>query len=550
MVRQLMGLSLVVVCFGVSAAFAGVEKKTMSQYWAEVELPFLIQKSLAAPRLCASKLEYFLGCVHGVNALLEEAGEKTRLLPDSQIQGNALVVASVAGYDGAALVQVEAAPKETSVMAAVKRAKIERQADYQAWKKVFDEKAKTLDIDSIYTFVEATVVAHSKNESEVVAAGINLFLNTADDAHTRISPRQYYEDERSTSEVKFSGIGIQIRSVNDQLVVLAPIEGGPAHKAGVRSRDIITHIDGILLEKGTLEDLTKKIRGPKGTAVRLTVLRKDKVLEISVVRDDIVTKNVAWKVLPETRKKVGYLRLSDFMQGSPSGDLKAGLEALKAEGVESLVLDLRGNPGGLVDQAVKIANLFVGKDRTVVSQRDLRTRKVLSEEKTTDEASTDLPLVTLVDAGSASASEIVSGALQDWKRALVVGVRSFGKGSVQGVGEFSAAEGVLLIRTQATFHLPSGRSNQILGVVPDIEVYAQPNPTEEEKFSLREEDIYMNALPVSSEPFKTLQPEVVKSVTECVARTGRARQLYETEQDAALPPDYQLLYAQDVASCR
>lgn len=547
MIRQLLGLSLVVSCL---SAQAGFEKKTMSEYWSEVALPYTLFTKIAEPRVCQSNLEVFLGCVHGVNALLAAAGEKAQILPNTQIADATQVVATVEAFDGATLAETAPAPKEKSLSASIARRKIEQRAGYNAWKKYYEDKQFRLDFDAIYKFVDQRVIAKASNEPELVAAALNLFLGTVDDPHTRIEPQQYFEDERASSEQSFTGIGVQVRMVDDQLIVLQPIEGGPAHQAGVKARDIITAIDGVSTKGLTLEDASKRIRGEKGTKVRLTIQRKEKTLELTAVRASIVTKNVSYKVLPETRQKIGYLKLSDFMQGDPGAELKKAIEDLQSQNVESLVFDLRGNPGGLLNQAVSIANLFVGPGKTVVSTRQLKTQKVLSTEETTEEATTNLPVVVLVDGGSASAAEVVSGALQDWKRGLVVGVRSFGKGSVQGVGSWPLAEKVLMIRTQATFHLPSGRSNQILGIIPDIEVYSVPNPTEDEKFALREEDIYMNALPVSSEPFKTLQPEVVKNVQECLARTGQAKARLVQQGDNVFAPDYQLLVAQDVAACR
>jgi len=547
MLRQLLGLSLVVV--SLSSAQAAFERKTMSEYWAEVELPYTLYTKIASPRFCKETLQGFLGCVHGVNALLEAAGQKSLILPDSQL-ADSKVVATVEAFDGASLVQLAPPVKEKSLSASIARRKLEQRAGYNAWKKYYEDGKFELDFETIYGYLDKNVMTNATNESELVAEAFNLFLGTVDDPHTRIEPEQYFRDETATSEQSFTGIGIQIRVVEDQAIVLQPIEGGPAHQAGVKARDVITAIDGVTTKGLALEDISKRIKGEKGTTVRLTLLRKDKVVEISIVRATVVTKNVSSKILPETRKKIGYIKLSDFMQGDPGGELKKALVDLQAQNIESVIFDLRGNPGGLMNQAVSVANLFAGPGQTVVSTRELKTRKTLSTEKTKEDATTNLPVVVLVDGGSASAAEVVSGALQDWKRALVVGVRSFGKGSVQGVGNWALADGVLMIRTQATFHLPSGRSNQILGIIPDIEAYSVPNPTEDEKFALREEDIYMNALPVSSEAFKTLQPEVVKSVQECLAKTGQAKTRFDASNGNTFLPDYQLLVAQDVANCR
>lgn len=548
MLKQVMGLSLVII---LSNAEAGFERKTMSEYWSEVEMGYPIFKMLARPTRCQEKLENFLACVHGANAILGAANQKVQLVPKSQLKDNPLVLATVESFGVADLVEMAPSKKEKSIVAQVKRMKIEQAAGFQAWKNVYESKeGATLDFTALLDSVEKKAIAGARNETEVVAAGINLFLGTADDPHTRIAPQHYFEDEQTATQQSFTGIGVQIRVVEGELVVIQPVEGGPSHKAGIRAKDVITHVNGESLQGIPLEDAMKRLKGPKGSEVKLTLRRQGKGVEVTVIRDEIVARNVAFKMLPETRKRVGYLKLSDFMQGDPATDLKNALEELKKSSVEGLVFDMRGNPGGRLDHAVKVANLFVGKGETIVIQKALGTKQVIDTQKTQEDAATDLPLVTLVDGGSASAAEIVSGALQDLKRGLVLGVRSFGKGSVQGVKPWGVVSGVLLIRTQATFHLPSGRSNQILGVIPDIEVYSNPNPTEEDRFALREEDIYMNALPVTSEAFEPLQPQLTRSVSECVARTGEAKKRFTEGEENIFVPDYQVLVAEDVLSCQ
>jgi carboxyl-terminal processing protease len=214
-----------------------------------------------------------------------------------------------------------------------------------------------------------------------------------------------------------------------------------------------------------------------------------------------------------------------------------------------MILDLRGNGGGQLELGRCIAGAFLPAATPVVIERPVSgpifLEKVL---ETREEPATTLPMVTLVDAGSASASEIVAGALQDHARSFIVGERSYGKGTVQGLTPLKHNSKILKAQTIARFYLPSGRTNQIEGIIPDITAYRVPNPTEDDKLAYREEDLYPNALPAVGTPWKQPRPQVIGKLEQCLS-SGTAGKRFDKAQSEAVAPDYQLIVGEETLRC-
>jgi carboxyl-terminal processing protease len=247
-------------------------------------------------------------------------------------------------------------------------------------------------------------------------------------------------------------------------------------------------------------------------------------------------------------KKIGTLSLTTFASYSACVDVKNGLTELTRQGAEALIFDLRGNGGGFVDQAVCIASLFLGSGKSVFEQRNL-----LSEDRrtfsTTGQAQTSLPMITLIDGGSASASEILAGAFQDHARSLIAGRRSFGKATMQ-LGMEHRLPGITLWMTVARFYLPSGRTNQLVGITPDFELEPKPDATLDDLFELREEDLYTNALPALSEPWQQTRPQVIRMIrNSCAGHERRIRRAYQAASQGPFAPDYPLIAAADLLRC-
>jgi carboxyl-terminal processing protease len=309
------------------------------------------------------------------------------------------------------------------------------------------------------------------------------------DPHSSFLTKEEHQELLTETKGTFSGVGIEISFRDNALIVISPIEGTPAYKAGIQAGDKIIRIDSKLTNDMTLPEAVKAIRGEKGTKVNLTIMREgaDKPLEFSLVRDVIPIKSVRGYLLTP---KIGYARISTF-QAKTAEDLNMELEGLeKGRKLEGLILDLRNNPGGLLSQAIDVADLFLDSG-VIVSTKGRNSSQDLNATAHKEKTERSYPIIVLVNGGSASASEIVAGALQDHKRALILGTRTFGKGSVQTILPLSDGSGLRL--TTAMYYTPSGRSIQASGIVPDVELKFVPPTPEEEKekggMPIREKDL-------------------------------------------------------------
>jgi carboxyl-terminal processing protease len=314
------------------------------------------------------------------------------------------------------------------------------------------------------------------NSKELVYGAIKGILETLDPHSAFMTPALYKEMQEETRG-RFEGIGIEITIREGVLTVVSPIEDTPAFKAGIMAGDQILKIEGEPTKNFTLMDSVKRLRGPKGTKVTITIMREGfpKPRDFTLVREIIPVRSVRYELL---EKHYGYVRLSQFQEKTDS-EFEKAMKALEEENkgpLEGLILDLRNNPGGLLDQAVKVANHFI-ESGLIVSVRGRREDQRMKFEAHPEGTINHSPLVVLVNGGSASGSEIVAGAIQDHGRGILIGTQTFGKGSVQTI--FPLKDGSGLRLTTARYYTPNGRSIQAKGIVPDIVV--KPSQPEEEK---------------------------------------------------------------------
>ena len=282
-----------------------------------------------------------------------------------------------------------------------------------------------------------------------------------DEGHTTFLTPQDVARHRIGISGTFSGIGAQVGLEDGLPVIVAPFDGSPAEEAGIKAGDIIIEVDGEDVTAWPLGDIVEKIRGEAGTAVNITVVRpgEGESYEITVVRGEINSPNATWAIVPGT--KVAVVRLSQF-SADATDELTAAIREAEAAGATALIMDVRNNPGGLLAQAIRVTSQFL-TDGNVLQQEDSEgNRKVFPVRE--GGIATDIPLVVLVNRGSASSSEIFAGALQDHKRALILGTTSFGKGSVQNVESLGGGYGLKL--TIARYYTPNGRSIQAHGIEP------------------------------------------------------------------------------------
>ncbi len=337
----------------------------------------------------------------------------------------------------------------------------------------------------VFTHLQKDYVEETEDRTLIYGA-IRGMLNTLD-PHSSFMPPEVYREMQMETKGKFEGLGIVIEKKNGLLMVVSPIEDTPAFKAGIQSGDNIIKIDGEPTKNISLNEAAMKMRGPRGTDVTITIMRKGfaKPKDITIVRDIIPLRSVRYEVL---EKEIGYVRISQFNERTASDFEKAlqKLNVLSKAPLKGLIVDLRNNPGGLLDQAVKVADKFIASGVIVSIEGRNKEQKM----KFTAHKSGTLenyPLVVLVNGGSASGSEILAGALQDHGRALILGTQTFGKGSVQTI--FPLKDGSGLKLTTARYYTPSGRSIQAMGITPSIivpysetaepELKAQPRPPTE-----------------------------------------------------------------------
>lgn len=350
-------------------------------------------------------------------------------------------------------------------------------------------------------------------DKKLVETAINGMLSSLD-PHSSYLDAEGFKDMQIQTKGEFGGLGIEVTMENGFVKVVSPIDDTPAFRAGLQTGDYITHLNGEPILGLTLNEAVDKMRGKVGTAIELTV-RRPKVPDpiiVKITRDIIKIRSVRSKTY---EGRIGYIRITTFNQYTQDGLDKAIADIKKELGnkLEGYVLDLRNNPGGLYDQAVSVADTFIDKGE-IVSTRGRKEKDTKRDNATAGDAANGLPIVVLINGGSASASEIVAGALQDHRRAILLGTKSFGKGSVQSVIPLPGYGAMRL--TTARYYTPSGRSIQAKGIDPDILV--EPAKIEEiDSHGLSEAD-----LPGALDKDKNAPKKTDEVKAEAPPKTGTA----------------------------
>lgn len=305
------------------------------------------------------------------------------------------------------------------------------------------------------------------DDAEMIEAAINGML-TSLDPHSSYLNADRFEDMQVQTKGEFGGLGIEVTMENGLVKVISPIDDTPAEKAGIEAGDFITALDGEPIMGLTLSEAVEQMRGAPGTPLVVTVARRGEgaQFDVEIIRDIIKIKSVRH----EAEGNTGYIRITSFNEQTETG-LRRAINALQdelGEDMNGIVLDLRSNPGGLLDQAVAVADAFLERGE-VVQTRGRDSKDIERYNARGGDLINGLPMVVLINGGSASASEIVAGALQDYQRALIVGTKSFGKGSVQTIIPLGRENGAMRLTT-ARYYTPSGRSIQAEGIEPDLVV--------------------------------------------------------------------------------
>lgn len=323
----------------------------------------------------------------------------------------------------------------------------------------------------VYSIIQESYVDEEKSQpKDLVDGAIKGMVSKLDPFSQYLDP-QSYKDMNEDTKAEFGGLGIEISIKDGQLMVVAPIEDTPAYKAGIKAGDKIMQIDGESTEGIDIMEAVHKMRGTPGTKVTITIQRGNDPTwkDYTITRDIIKIKTVRYNTILDD---IGYIKINEFM-GDASGEVKKALKSFKKKGIKKLIIDLRNNPGGLLDQAVKTADLFLSKDKMIVYTQG-RSKNSKIEFKAEDDEDYKANIIVLINKGSASASEILAGALRDNNKAVLLGTKTFGKGSVQTIIPLTDRSALRL--TTAQYFTPSGKKIHGIGIEPDIEL-EEPLPS-------------------------------------------------------------------------
>jgi carboxyl-terminal processing protease len=359
---------------------------------------------------------------------------------------------------------------------------------------------------AVYKKVKSSYV--DKVEDKQLMEGAIQGMLASLDPHSGFLNKSDFNNLQTQIDGEYGGLGLSVTLEDEAVKVIAPTKDTPADKAGIKSGDYITHLDGKLIFGGTLDEAVDAMRGVPGTSIKLTIVRpgRDAPFDVTITRAIIDLKPVQWEV----KDRIGLITITGFSEETGADVVSAVSSIKKSLGGKPLgyIVDLRSNPGGILDEAVAVSDAFLSEGE-IVSERG-RDKKAIerwwAERAVPGDVTGGAPIIVLVDAGSASASEIVAGALQDHHRGLVMGERSFGKGSVQNVLPLTRDTGLRL--TVARYHLPSGRSVQEGGIKPDIQVPQLSDPDYKKRVAIRESDLRRHLVNEMQDDAKELEEDI------------------------------------------
>lgn len=573
--------------------------KDRDQTWAQTDTDFsLIQKYTHFEHPCYASAQNYLGCMQLINTLGSYLKPRQYLLPKKLSSGPNLKYTVLENYNSdLSLVRIdhpadipEAVADKAKYAAQVFAALRESAEQLYATHTLIPFESMAYEM---VNSIPETPSMEQHSRAYAIGAAVNALI-AVHDGHGKLTPLKYFMAITSNRDQSFGGIGLEFASIDQKIVVGSVLEGTPAEQSGIRARDVILGVkqkkeDELTEITGkSSEDVVNLLRGPEETKIWLTIQRGTQTLkDIEVVRKKIEHKNLEVKLKEDMGARLAWIKVSSFVDDGEvplCTRLKNELVSLPKD-VRGIIFDVRENGGGYLDFVVCMAGVFVGK-KEIVSVRP--TGQELSPEHrnaymarfpllllrylglqnayfvdqqtslgadseperiSSERQLTDLPMVVLIDSHSASASEILAGSLQDYKRAYLVGTRTFGKATVQNLDRFRLNPKLLEAYTVSRYYLPSGRTNQIVGVSPDFEVFEKPHPTEAEKFDSREAEEVPTALPpVGPKWVQTRQTEIDDLKARCLSK-GKAEALYESKLKEGFRPDYQLLYAEEILAC-
>ncbi|MDJ0872219.1 MAG: S41 family peptidase [Gammaproteobacteria bacterium] len=555
----------IVLCFTLAAILAppfaaGNIPSDLPDPWDDTKIGFSFVDQRVNNEACRQSESRYLSCISALDAVLAQAPRRLHLTHAAWQPGTRSTARPVARF-GTLVIAEDTARDARQVRNALDNIKARRQRILDWQGEYRRGRGNGSDFDGALAWILLHVVEPDRAR-QYAAAAINGYISV-DDAHARIFPAPIFSRAArggsGNSETggnmrgdgrHYTGVGVAVQRVADAIVVTGVVPDGPASRAGIRVGDVILSVGGKPVGEQPLAQVVTRLRGPADSAVGLAVQSQGALRKVTVRRDAVEIKNVVSKVIEEAGYHWGYLSLRSFTAPTTCSEARRELNALLQSDVDGLLLDLRDNMGGLIDQAVCIADLFLGPNLPVVQMRSLVNERRTRSFQTRYPPLTRMPMVGLANAGTGSASEVLLGALRDHGRSLVVGERTFGKGTMQMIRPWRGASNVMQFYTAAVMYSPSGRSVQMLGIEPDVVAYERPEGRPAGTVVLREEDLFPMALPAvsGSSPSLAANPRAAV-VRRCVSFTGNADRRWKGTGATLEIRDYALYVGQDALRC-
>lgn len=554
--KKLVPASVVILATIAVSAELSAEALTTTSPWRDSGLNFDFVSERVNTVACHRSETTFLSCIGAIQSVLDAHGSRLRLVTARDLDETREPTQIRKHFDKVAVVEAWG-PRfldEGNALALLR----DRAQSILRWREhYFGRREDRVDFSAIRRWLLAEIVDQRRAE-DFAAAAINGYLKVGD-AHARIVParmvrgtlsdRQGSRGSKGGSSATYTGIGASIQGTSEAAIISSVLRDGPAAKAGLRVQDIILAVDGELLTDLPPSSIVRRLRGPEGSGVTVTVKRQDKLRKFMVTREQVSVKTAYASTFVDRGWKFGYLRIDSFLQGNTCAAVRRGLRKLLKPALNGIILDLRNNAGGLIDQAVCVADLFLPSGEVVLQARDVDRPARPRRMRTRHRQLTRVPMVTLVNASTGSASEVLAGALQDHGRSFVVGERTFGKGTVQTARPWKGSSSVLEMYTAARYYRPSGGSVQLVGIEPDLPALARPDSRSSQRVVLREEDLFPTALPPEPGDWIQPRPESVAALAECVSDQGLAEKRWKRDAEERRPRDHALLVAQDHLTC-
>ncbi|NNJ94517.1 MAG: PDZ domain-containing protein [Halobacteria archaeon] len=529
----------------VSANQSGVQNE-----WKQTDLDFTFISQNVTSKACAVSEDAFLACVNAIQAMLDlsKRGLALQHACSPEPKGGRRMSTR---FGSLALI-LDRDNKETAGHGVIQTVKAAQQRNVD-WRKLFNCKQSTrADFDKLLTWVSANVI-ESGRTGAYAAVAINAYIGVGD-VHARIFPAaagpnssQVGSGDESNERggISYTGIGIAIQRVTDAMLITSVFKDSPASKVDLRAGDVIVAVNGKPIGDNPVAEVVSKLRGAAGSKVHVAIKRPDTIRDVDVIRADVVVRNVSSSIMKQGKHRWGHIYIRGFVMGNTCPQVRRELHGLVQQDIDGLILDVRDNLGGRIDQAVCVADLFLEPGLPVVEIRNLDNQERTQRQHTRWPATTQLPMVSLVNAATGSASEVLVGALRDHGRAPVVGERTFGKATMQRMHPWEGSDSVMQFRTVARMYSPSGHTAQMVGIAPDIKAAAPGQG----QVLLRQADLFPNALPADDSTDATNNDHQFAGLQLCVASRGKAEERVGVDESNDSLPDYPINTAQDTLGC-